>query len=67
MKAKNREHYLESWKHHINQLCTLAIDADLEYEEWKKIEKKLNKILDAAADECFPIQVGGDMPEKEEA
>jgi hypothetical protein len=45
MKAKNREHYLESWKHHINQLCTLAIDADLEYEEWKKIEKKLNKIL----------------------
>lgn len=48
MKAKNLKDYLSAWQWHINQLATLAIAADVTYDDYNHIKEHLESWLATA-------------------
>ena len=54
MKAKSKQQYIEAWTSHVNDLITIALDADLPIESWAEIKKDLQAIIEVAANKSFP-------------
>lgn len=54
MKAKNREHYIETWQDHIKQIVHLALAADVDHAEWTATRARLLQWVQRAADTTFP-------------
>jgi hypothetical protein len=56
MLAKSREHYVEAWTSHINELISMHLDADVPINDWEEVKKKLLVTLEQAADNSFPSE-----------
>lgn len=48
MRAKTPEHYRAAWESHIQNLTTLALAADIPYDEYRAARDRLLQWLDKA-------------------
>lgn len=48
MKAKSKDHYRQAWESHIQNLATLALAADIPYDEYRAARDRLLQWLDKA-------------------
>jgi hypothetical protein len=55
--AKNKEQYLAAWFAHIQQLNTLALAANVTWEELQQVKAQLNGWVDRAAARDFAEEV----------
>lgn len=48
MKAKSLEQYRQAWEHHIKELASLALAANVEYTEYVQVKDQLEHWLKTA-------------------
>jgi hypothetical protein len=57
MQARNRAHYVQSWRDHVTQLATLALAAtspeqfEKDHETHRRIREELFSMIERAADQ----------------
>ena len=54
MNAKDRKHYLDAWRYHIDALVDMYTTADADYEDFAAARNSLYDVMNAAADKAFP-------------
>jgi len=54
MKAKDKQHYIEAWENHVNDLIRPYIDSGTQVSEWDRVKNDLMAVVRAAADQNFP-------------
>lgn len=52
--ARDKKQYELAWTLHINELATLALAADIPYNEWSAAKQRMLQWLDKACERDFP-------------